>query len=524
MATPAVAPVRQPIPQRKTGVDWRALAAWLCMLLVVVIAITTLHSYYRFGINETDDSAVYLSTADSPLEGARLTFNVGEPAGTPLTHYPPLYPILLMLGRSLTGNFLHAAAAIDVLSYLCCCAGAYWFVRRYAPREWALAAVVLVLCSASVYYVHSLVSPDGPALALMTVSMCLLASYIGEPRTRTLVWCSVVLAVALLLRYVCAAYVGAACLTVLCFEHAPLKRRLRSTVLLGVLSGAPLGCVLLTNLLLGGNPTDRSVRFHPVTAAGFGDLIEILSAVFLPYRLPLWTRGVGLCLAGAVLIWIAIKKVRVGEAVRIAGTFLAVYIGFLFVSISFFDAATPFDERILAPALLLMCVLFALAGCALWESGRWVGRIFAVALLLVSMTFGAAHATAFLRASAQTRSTASLQRQYSALLPMIDALPKNAVIFSNVPFDIYLATGRHARTVPRVVGYTELKPLSQAQVEARVRSMRDQVEKSNGLIVYKRRPPTLWDAGLLKEPELQREVPGLVKVSTSGPFAVYVVH
>lgn len=523
MAAAAPARIVQPVPPpQKTASFWRSPALWIAVAILLAATLAALLSSYRFGANQTSDSAVYLSSADSPVRGIQLTTNVGEPAGTPLTHYPPLYPILLASAKATGIGFLHAAAAIDLLAYFCSALGVYWFLVRSEKPAWAVIAVLLLVCAGPIYYADSLVGPDGPAVALMILAMCLASEYLRKGELRILLFCGITLAAALLLRYVCAAFIGAACLAVFLGERATWRQRFRSTIILGAVSSIPLGIVLLINRLLAGSATDRHAQIHLVKSSTLGDLADNLSAVFLPYQLPVWLRCGLLGAAAVLVIRSAMSRQRLGQAVRVAAIFLGAYLLFLLVSMSLFDAATPFDDRILAPAVALICILGTMLVAMAWErSSSRLGRVATALMLLAGVSVEASHARAVLKISAQAGSAEHLRAQYSALLPTIQRLSKNAAIYSNVPFDLYLVTGRNARTLPRLVGYTDLKPRSSQEVATQIGEMRDQLKRTGGLVIYKVRPPTLWDEGLISTQDLKQRLPELVQVSAQPGFAVY---
>jgi 4-amino-4-deoxy-L-arabinose transferase-like glycosyltransferase len=524
MAAAAPARIVQPVsPPRKTASFWRTPALWIAVALVLIAILAASRLSYRFGANETSDSAVYLSSADSPIHGIQLTTNVGEPAGTPLTHYPPLYPLLLAGARATGVSFLHAAVALDVLAYLCTAFGVYWFLVRAEKPWWAALAVLLLVCAGPVYYADSIVGPDGPAIALMILALCLASEYLRKGELRILVFCGVTLAAALLLRYVCAAFIGAACVAVFCGERADWRGKVRSALLLGAIASAPLALVLVVNRLLAGSATDRSAHIHLVKASTLGDLADTLSAVFLPYQLPGWFRCALLGAAAVLVIRAAFSRQRLGQSVRVAALFLGCYLVFLLVSMSLFDAATPFDDRILAPAVALICILTALLVGMAWEGSSRIGRVATALVLLAGVSVEAAHARAVLKISAQAWSAEHLRGEYSAILPLVQRLPKSAAIYTNVPFELYLVSGRNARTLPRVIGYTDLTPKSPQEISASVSEMQDQVRSTGGLIIYQLRTPTLWDAGLITQRELKEKLPTLVQVDGQRGFAVYQI-
>jgi hypothetical protein len=253
-------------------------------------------------------------------------------------------------------------------------------------------------------------------------------------------------------------------------------------------------------------------------------MVDTLSGAFVPKHLPLWLRGGTAAVFALLAARLTISADHWAIGARIAGIFLTAYLSFVFVSISFFDSATPLDDRILAPVVALMCVLIAILCRSMWERAGRICQIGTLGILLLCGVFGLRHTWILVESSLETHSATALKQAYEPLLPVLDALHTGAAIYSNEPFEIFLVTGRSARTVPRAVGYSDFKPLLATQVDASVRDMRDQLAKTRGLIVYRMRPPTHWDSGLLTPSDLTKRLPNLVQLQGRGEFSLYAFN
>jgi len=145
--------------------------------------------------------------------------------------------------------------------------------------------------------------------------------------------------------------------------------RIRDTVLWLIFACAPLGIFLIRNMILLGSATDRVFKIHPMPVS------KLLTSIFnttVGYIAPLaYPRMVATVIYGIIavlflfLLIIFIRKYRkrlidiewrsLDILIPVSCVlFSASYILFLYISISFMDASTPVDARLLSPILVLM--------------------------------------------------------------------------------------------------------------------------------------------------------------------------
>jgi hypothetical protein len=132
--------------------------------------------------------------------------------------------------------------------------------------------------------------------------------------------------------------------------------------------------------------------------------------------------------------------------------FIVNYAIFLGLSLSFVDAFTPIDNRILSPVylagLVLTLCLLANSGVALRH--RQILRLFLVVSLLVFSTTQLMQSLAWLRQSYNDGlGYASRIWKESPTIEHVKALNPCILIFTNGPDAVHLLTGRHALMIPR---------------------------------------------------------------------------
>jgi hypothetical protein len=494
----------------------------IIVFLLLLAALSILCLQYRFGIGVTPDSALFESAANSLLTGNGLTTDI-DGSRSPLTHHPPLYPALLATGKELSGTFLTAGTAINFISFLCCVWGVYIFTRRNAPPGWAAAAVLLLVCSTALYSVEYVLGTDGLAVPFMVAGMYGLSEFERTKSLRVLVLTGLALSAAILTRYAYLAFFPAGCLVILLDEEMSLLKRLRSVVLLWAVACGPILLVVLHNQIKGGSATNRTVALHLVSRSRLLEGADYLSSWLLPYRVPIALRTLALGAVVALGIVLAIRSSS-RNPLRITTFFLLGYLGLLLVSISLIDEATPLDERLLAPVVVIVCLHLTLVCAWLWNRKSPLLAACAGLLILTPCCVGMMHlfpeTAALYNHKDQGRSLAELREDFRQILPALDKLPPGAPIYSNVAREIYLVSGRPAKDLPTVKGYTDGRTRTEAEISAQVHELERELAGSGGLVIFQLRPKTLFDLSLINRSDLLRRVP-LEEVLRSPGFLVY---
>jgi hypothetical protein len=164
--------------------------------------------------------------------------------------------------------------------------------------------------------------------------------------------------------------------------------------------------------------------------------------------------------------------------------FLLIYPAFLVTSITFFDANTPLDVRILSPYYVAALVL---AAPSVESIARTVAR-----RRLPRASVGVIAGIAILLAAAQSArlilsgyregigfNAASWRR--SEILAWVHPLPSDTLIYSNSPEAVYLLTGRSAVRIPRVLRLSDRTMNSSYGAE--LASMSRALLERDGLVV-----------------------------------------
>jgi hypothetical protein len=483
------------------------------------------------GVGVSYDSMFYLTSADSLRQGHGLSWVAGGGELHPLVHYPPLYPLVLA-GLGWAGvDDLRAATWLAGLLFGLNIGLVGVILLRVTRRGWvALAGAALALASPAFIDVHLEVMSEPLFLAWSLSALACLWSYWREPRLRPLVAAGAAAALAYLTRYVGAAAVATGVLVVAVARQESHKRKLGHLALYTGLALLPIAGWYLRNLILTGSATNRLLIFHPVTFATLRAAAGTLSSWLLPPTSPLGLRAGSLllvtgCLAAAALWgwWSTYRSAEYREdgpgpkkdALRLATilvAFAGVYVLFLLASLTFFDASTRLDNRILSPVFLAMTMASLSLVATLPRVGRVAGLVLvgALALSYVGRSLPVLEEMRLNGSGFNSR-----EWQTSETIAWIRTLPADTLLYSNEAFPIQYLTGIAAYWAPEA--YDSVKGTPRPEYPAQMETMRERLRQPGSMLVvflgYHYRE------GL---PPLEELTAGLVEWARAGDAVIYV--
>lgn len=323
---------------------------WLAGLLLALAGMGAVFFSMPHGAGLSPDSISYIA-------GGRSLARDHSLAGIN-SHWPPFYPFLLALAAGPHGSLFASAK-------LLCAAAAglnvFVFHRLMLTCGWrALFALPLSACVAldpDFVNLHLMAWSEPIFLGLVLAAMLALQFHLQHGRMRALYAAALLFGLAALTRYAGLAFIAAAGLMLLwrgvrAKDDAARIEALLSALKFGVPAVLPLAFYVLMHGGSGGNGV-RSFQFHPL--AGNDWVLLLAQAVD-------WLGGPWIFVMVMCAVFVVAVRCRgaLPPAARrlscMALVFGAVYLAFVIVSITFFDAYIPLDGRILSP-LKLMCYL-----------------------------------------------------------------------------------------------------------------------------------------------------------------------
>lgn len=475
------------------------------LAVLSLAGVTLLLASTPWGIGVGYDSVFYLSSAQSLLQGRGLSWPVGTGVFEPLIHYPPLYPLLLaglgFLGFDLTFAARLAASVFFGANILLL----GWFVARSSRFTWTGPLIAAAAMASPILLgVHLVAMTEGLFFCLLLLTILTLVNYVQSGR-RNSYWLAVVFsALAALTRYVGPAIAAASFLTLLLFGRGEIKRRSRSGLVFVGSSLLPLLLWYGRNLLLAGSVSNRELSYHPLSLDSLKAALVTVAEWWISPDAGSSTKKLGLVFILAVICGFSVLILRRGYSG--AGSegrarkrhhltiplllvlFMFFYATLLVTSLTFVDASTRLNDRILSPIYVLFLGFFGvLIGHALDRRGnpRWalVVSILLLGSLLaayIPRTLNLIHVT-----REQGRGFTGRAWQTSETIALVNELKKGGVVYSSEALPLYYLTGQAAYWVPE-----KIDPLVAQEIPdypARLAEMRRRLEEQGGyLILFER--------------------------------------
>jgi hypothetical protein len=497
-----------------------ALVGGLALLAFWTVLIAT-----PWGLGLAGDSPVYVGTARNLFAGKGMLYLNDLGDDSPVSHYPPLYP-LSIAGLALTGaDPLTAARWLNALLFAgnVVVASLMAFVATGSSGA-SLAAAFLTFASFPTVQIHSMVWSE-PLFTFLGFSGLLLLGIYLQLEKRWMLWASgVMIGFTCLARYAGIAFVWTGVSGILLIGRAGRRTAFRDGMIFLAVSSLPLALWASRNLWLAGSAANRGLGFHP---PGIQDLmtgVDSLCLWLLPagiLAMPVWVRLAALAVLTVLLTrFTGAESFSRSRFVQLISFFLAGYAIFLLVARCFFDRAISFDTRILSPAYVASMIL-VVAGMAGWvakavmrpSAVRFVLSLSVIAVLSVQ----SATAISWWRHSYRSGlGFAEATWSRSGLLAFVNTVAPPAAIFTNVPDLIYMWTGKRTVMIPPKIHPVSRLPNERYLIE--IANMTETLKISGGVVAYFNADERLWY--LPSANELQRRA-GLRLVALDKHASLY---
>lgn len=435
----------------------------LLFVLILALASAGLVWYATaWGIGTSPDSIAYIGAARNLAAGQGLTVPFGGLVDGPLTHHAPLYPVLLGAfgftgsdpanSARLLGSFFMAANVL--LAAL--------LVKRMLPLAiWPpILAGLLVAISPTLLEIHSMAWSEPLFIFLGFLGLALLADGLEKHSWMLILTSALLVGLAVLTRYAGLALVVTGGLGILLQGNERLAKRLATAASFGLVAITPLALWSIRNLSATGTATSRSLNFHLIERSQLWQgMATTTSWLRVPENTPtpihLFALGLLGLVTGGVIIWLWRQR-RPDQPVfgitgGIIGLFIPVYGFFLLLSISFFDANTPLDSRILSPlffaSVITLVVLFsrfvAASQARFWRVAWLVGT----AMLVIG--YGQAALPWLQSAHQQGIGFSAVAWQQSPVMAAVRDLPAGILVYTNSPEAVYFNGYHRSLRLPR---------------------------------------------------------------------------
>lgn len=428
--------------------------------ILVALAAFALFLYVTVnGIGISPDSTTYIATANGLLDGDGFFVD-----GRPRTYFPPIYPILLALSGSLTANVTDAARWLHAIIYgiNAVLFGLLIYIHTQHNRLAMITGSLVFLSSKTILESHTYAWSESPFIWFTLLSLLLLSFYLAADRWIYLFVAAISLGLAIATRYIGISLLPPVLISMVIFVKKPFQRKLRD-ILTILLAGVPIGVWVVRNLITAQAATNRSFVYHPISSEKIRSGINAFSNQYLggisAAGIMVLAAVVTLLLCGLLYIGVVLFKKRSLLSpsqnlnlifITIGLSFFVSYFAVLLFSITFFDASTPIDGRLLLPVFVLgILTLFPLI--SLYSS---VYRHKRAWRLLIAGAFGwfLASTPIMMRAAMNSHANGigynSVAWNQSPTLAKLSSLHPEVEIYSNGSDIIRYKLGINARSLP----------------------------------------------------------------------------
>lgn len=433
------------------------------------------------------DSFAYVSAAQSYAAGEGFRSVTWDGQTEVMTHFPPLYSFFLS-GFGLTEVPLQIAKWLNALVL----AGNIFFVGiillRLTEHEWiALAGSAIFLTSDMVLDAHFNIWTEPLFVFWLLAMVYSLDSYMQavteKQRLIFLILTAVLAGVGTLTRYVGVTLIGTTALVILLFS----AKHWREVLLFTAVACLPLVIWFMRNAIQADSATNRVIAYHAIRGEQLLlDALYTFGLWLLPgIRVSLVT-GIGYLLL--LLVALVVKRpFRPPVSIMFVWCvfFVFVYFGFLLFSISFIDAHTPFNYRILFPVYAVSVIILLASLAQLLPKVQKIPFVrvlplgaFLVYFILNVMAGGKILSSFYQYGQGYT----AVAWQESELMNQVFLTTENATVYTNVPDAFYFVSNETVVGVPIEVFATSRMPNEAYSVE--LEAMFKEMQEKSAVLVY----------------------------------------
>ncbi len=417
------------------------------------------------GLGLLDDSIAYIAGARSMLNGDGYR-ELWLASNQPMTHFPPGFSSLLALVGLSGLDPLRGTRFVNALLF-----GGNIFllgIIGWKMTKSQLAGIVLsllFLVNASLFRVHSNAMSEPLYIFLTLASFLTFYFYFQLKQKRYLILTGCLVGLAYLTRYAGLALFATFLVSLILLRTTWKDRLTRSLIFIASFIPFALGWSI-RNQIVADNATNRTLVYHPITPENIAIGISTFSEFLMPFNE--WRRAmvqtpnlipiIFFVLLFILLVWIVPKGLRkffqpateTPEILSFISTlYIFGYLASIISSMTWFDASTKFQLRILSPIFVSLLIMFVYFLTKLFHKQKLLSSFFFLLIFSFSI-YGITNEITQLRKGGV--GYASFQWFDSEAMKFLNELPEGTRIYTNEAAAVYLyTTNRGAYVLPDLV-------------------------------------------------------------------------
>lgn len=482
--------------RRNDGVFLFVVAA-ICCLAGTCVATAT-----GRGALLSHDSIAYFAAARSVIAGQGLTIPFGSAEPTPLTYWPPLYPLVLAAAGLLTKDVERGAIWLSIGLLAGATVLMAILARRLTKSGYLGCAAAFVFASLlTTWQTYSMVMAEPLFVFLLLLFVYLLDQYFTGANRWLFFAAAAAAGLALITRFAGLPFIGWGAIVI--FQRGRSSwRRWSDAVLWTLAASTPAMLVAVWHLRVAGSVAHRTLAWHPQSIGFFLQLLNGCAGWILPAWLPhrVWVLA-AVCLPLAPVAGMYfLRRPRAWESSL--ALLIVINIAFL-VAVGFLADAIVGAKRAAQGMVAFEILLVVIAGSRFLRTPR-TRRAVAAAVVALILIPNCSSAYRWVRdRSLNTDGFGGSAYRESDTMAFVRALPAKAIIYTNLPEPIYIATGRNARFLPLVEDAQSRRRMSAEEIAADIHEIALGARSGDAVAVYFRddgdRQPIMVKASELSE-------------------------
>jgi hypothetical protein len=496
----------------------------LLILIVGLLGSMVIWVASRWGIGASPDSVVYIIGARSIANGHGFSLPDSVLGYVPVTHHAPLYSALLALVDLLGLDVVQGARWMNALLLMGSVFVFGWAVQSFIQRNsmnkivLPVSGAAILLTSVSMLQIHLMAWTEPLFIFTLLLGFSFLTKWLDGAPGQYLFAAGICVAAACLTRYAGIALAATGAIAILLFHPqnqlsavenngktighpVKLSRRVASAALFSGVVLAPLLVWMGRNAILAGSATSREFEYHLITWQQLGQGLTTMGGWwFIPAGMSSLVKLTPYVVLGTAYLILVIgqksehsyeqrsfgqKLNQLPAMIKIGLIFMPLYIAFLFFSISFLDANTPLDDRILSPiyGILALLVFYLVQEYVKWFHLS-IGATTALVSIGVLFLFANGYRTSALLRQSYLEGLGFMSREWreSIVLQQARRLPETTSVFSNAPEAVLLHTSLTANRLPRK--YEPANRQANVNYPTEMNELRRQMGKSSAAIIF----------------------------------------
>lgn len=461
--------------------------------LIIIITGTLFVFITKNGIGISPDSIKYVELANNIIN--KKGFLVNE---EPFTHFPPTYPLMLAIAGLIHSDIVSSARWMHALLF--CLNTILFGIIIYLGTKRNITALILgflvFISSREILTIHSYAWSESPFITFSLISLLLLAIYNSSKNNTILILSSISLGIAVASRYIGIAFIPPFISVLYILIEQPKKQKILTIIMHTILTITPIFLWIIRNYFIAQSPSDRLFIFHLITINKITNMINTLHYFILPKINITYLNALELLIIILILAYMTISVYKSNAITKnfdsntyvfiIFGTvFSFFYIIVLITSISFFDAYTPTDYRIMSPVFVFFTISVF---CLVFEYSEALNKK-EIWLLFICCIIFSFRSTSLIKTinSAQKYNKEGIglntvNWNNSPTVKRLKLLDANITKYSNGRDIIYIKTGMSANYLPKK--YDSKTTQKNKDFDKEIKVMCYEVGNGDAIIVY----------------------------------------